>query len=161
MGSLKEPLVNRCIPLIFSPYSNAELLEMCKDRLVEFNLSEEKIQSIVNRCRGNPRVLNVLCRRLFYLLSYNLPKDVSALDNLIQEVLNLDTSGMSPMEYNYLEFLSNNGGRASLSLLVNGLHLSRDTILRDIEPQLIYNKLIRITSKGREINENNLELHGI
>jgi len=38
-GNLKEPLINRCIPFIFHPYSQKEINLMVKTRLNFFSFS--------------------------------------------------------------------------------------------------------------------------
>jgi len=55
------------------------------------------------------------------------------------------------MDRRYLETLKTLGGKASITLLQYSLGLTRETILREIEPGLIHMGLLRIGPKGREL----------
>ena len=151
-GLLKEPLYNRCIPLVFEPYNSTDMFHMCSDLLFRYSLEDKLCQTIVERTNLNPRVLKVTCTRLGYIFSnHGIPKTEADLNEILTNILNIDSSGLNAQERRYMEFLSNVGGHASLSHLVYGTRIDRSTILRDIEPGLLYSGKIRITPKGREI----------
>lgn len=157
LGVLKEPLVNRCIPLIFDAYTLSNMVEMASNTLRTFQLSMPILESIAIKCKLNPRINKILCIRLSYVFrNSRLPTSAEELDQLCENILNIDREGLDSMDRRYLSFLKEAGGKASLNLICNALHLTRDTVLRDIEPGLIYTKKLKITSKGRELNDDNI-----
>jgi Holliday junction DNA helicase RuvB len=153
LGMLKEPLVNRCIPLVFDPYSLEDITMMVENILGSYLISREVATAIAEKTKLNPRVAKMLCTRLKYLFSnLGIPSTADQLDLVISEVLDINKEGLNTMDRRYLEFLRSSGGRASLGLLQNGLRLTKETILREIEPGLIHLGLIRISARGRELN---------
>jgi Holliday junction resolvasome RuvABC ATP-dependent DNA helicase subunit len=151
-GALKEPLLNRCIPFIFEPYTNEELCVMGSNMLSPFRLGSEKVLEIVTKCKGNPRTLKIVCKRLTYIFrNYITPKSIAELLDILFEIMSIDAEGHTSIERKYLEFLDAVGGRASLSAIQNGIHIDSHTIARDVEPQLLYSGLLKITSRGREL----------
>lgn len=152
LGAVKEPLINRCIPLVFEPYVIEDMIQMCKDYLCTYELSLEVIESIANKTKLNPRVAKILCQRLGHIFNVGIrPKTKLELDTLVQEILDISPSGLSPMDKRYLEFLDVVGGQASLSLISSSLRLDKATILREIEPSLIHLGYLKISSRGREL----------
>jgi len=148
-GNLKEPLVNRCIELIFAPYTEEERLQILKTYL-QHELSDEFLQEILNRTT-TPRNIRNTCRRLDYIInSVGVPNSFEELNNILEGVMQIRTGGLTNLDRIYLNFLEE-VGRASLQTLIYGTGLDKNTILRDIEPRLLYTKVIKITSKGREL----------
>jgi Holliday junction resolvasome RuvABC ATP-dependent DNA helicase subunit len=154
MGVLKEPLINRCIPFMFEPYSEDDIRKMVKEILSGVQLSDDIIDSISGRCFGNPRIVRNLCMRLSYVFKKIVPLNVDELDAIMENIMAIYKDGLNPLELRYLDFLNEVGGRASLSLIAYGTHLDKASIMRDIEPKLLYLKKISITSKGRSLINN-------
>jgi Holliday junction resolvasome RuvABC ATP-dependent DNA helicase subunit len=152
-SELKEPLRNRCINLIFAPYTEEELRQIVKQKLPEIQgKSNEYVDLIVKSAEENPRKITKLCIRLATITKiYQFPRTVEELKLLLSEILNIK-DGLNPQEQEYMKVLSRLG-MASLETLTSILGYSRNTIKYEIEPSLLYNKLIQITSKGR-INAN-------
>jgi Holliday junction resolvasome RuvABC ATP-dependent DNA helicase subunit len=152
LGLVKEPLVRRCIPLVFDPYTLSDMVGIVSNILSEFRLSSTVYESIANRCKHSPGIAKVLCQRMSYIFrNVRIPTNLADLDRLIEDILAIDKSGLNAQDRRYLAILQINGGRSSLDLLCNTLHLDRSTVLREIEPQLIYLGYIKISSKGREL----------
>jgi Holliday junction resolvasome RuvABC ATP-dependent DNA helicase subunit len=146
-GILKEPLLNRCIQFIFENYTEQELKYMIESFLPG-KVSPEIINSIYRRSKGNPRIANMICKRLSYMaVTYSTEE----IENLLDDVISIDSNGLNYQDLKYLEFLEKVGGRAGLDLISNATHLDKNTILREIEPGLIYLGKIRISSRGREL----------
>jgi len=159
-GKIKEPLRNRCIPFIFHPYSLNEIADIIKDSLQIPNIPEEFAIEIANRSRGNPRVAKKICERLGYVFrSYNIPKDLNSLITILEEVLYIKEKGLTRFDEIYLEYLNKVGGRASLISLISGTGIDRTTILTEVEPLLLYQGLVEITSRGRTLVENRSAQH--
>lgn len=149
-GILKEPLRNRCVQFIFSNYSEEEMKTIVRD-LIRYNLTDDMILLISNRSRNTPRVAKVICIRLNYIFkSYGVPKNVDELDKVLTEILNIQEGGLTEQDLNYLDYLRR-VNRASLNTIMSGTRLDRETILTEIEPLLLYQNKIKITSRGREL----------
>jgi len=155
-GKLKEPLRNRCIPFIFHPYTLEEISRIVGDSLQTSNIPEEFMTEIANRSKGNPRIAKKICERLGYVFrSYNVPKDLDSLITILEEVLYIKEKGLTRFDEIYLEYLERVGGRASLISLVSGTGIDKTTILTEIEPLLLYQGIVEITSRGRNLTNIN------
>jgi Holliday junction resolvasome RuvABC ATP-dependent DNA helicase subunit len=151
-GDLKEPLVNRCIPFIFSDYSKDEMLQMIHTLLLKNNLylNSELEEVIVNNTQNNPRIAEQLCRRLVMVFkNYCIPKTREELENILMQVLQIH-DGFTEYHDRYLNYL-NRVRVSSLDNISSATRIDKATIKRDIEPYLLYKNLIRISSKGRGI----------
>lgn len=156
-GDLKEPLVNRCIPFIFDPYADGEMAQIINNDLRKWELHSELIWELVKVVKRNPRNAKVLCARLEYVFgNTTVPRTVLQLRTLLSDILNIE-DGMNAFERRYLEYLQNAGGQSSLNRIVWGTRLDENTIVRDVEPALIMAGKIRISSRGRELLEDNEE----
>lgn len=150
-GSLKEPLINRCISFIFEPYTEAELLYMAQRYLNNPNIPMYFVEEVSRRCKRNPRILKVLCTRISYILkNYRITNDDDYM-NILENILKVRAGGLDLHDELYLNFLKGIGGRASLNVISSGTGLDKNLILSEIEPGLIYLGRIKITSKGREL----------
>lgn len=145
MGKLKEPLTNRCIHFIFKKYTEEEMREMIIQNGVR---DENAIEKIILAAKGVPRVTKTLCQRIEYIYRNGGETDIN---KIIEDVMDINESGLNKLDRIYLEFLRRAGGRASLELISYGTGIDRTTIMRDIEPGLIFSEKIKITSKGREL----------
>jgi Holliday junction resolvasome RuvABC ATP-dependent DNA helicase subunit len=151
-GELKEPLVNRCVPLIFEPYSKPEMKRIICSKLPQLNLIF--VDVIVSISKGNPRIASILCERLDYIFNANgYPNSMEEMKGTLTEILNISPEGFSPYEIRYINFLRTAGGHASLDLIVNSTRIDKKTVLRDVEPTLILSGKVVIDHRGRSITE--------
>jgi Holliday junction resolvasome RuvABC ATP-dependent DNA helicase subunit len=150
-GSLKEPLINRCIPFIFEGYTDDELYYITQRYLNNPLLPNSFILEISRRCKRNPRIIKITCTRINYIIkNYRINSDkdyITILDNVLQ----IKNGGLNRHDEIYLDFLKRIGGHASLNVISSGTGLDKNLILSEVEPGLIYLGLIKITSKGREL----------
>jgi len=146
-GELKEPLVNRCIPLTLKPYTRDELYWIAQNNIKKsIKLTPEMVWRIVEVGKENPRIIKLnICKRLKYVIEKS-PESFEEFESYLNKIGYID--GLDPLEKEYLKVLNQLGGVASLTLLCSALHLSRNTLTRDVEP-FIVGKYIDITSKGR------------
>jgi len=150
IGDLPEPLVNRCMSLYIEEYTEKDLKNMAKHFL---KINDDKIlEEIVNRSRGVPRVVKTLIERLkvYYRNSGKHPSLDFTIDVL--NTFGVYRDGFTDVDYKYLELLENNKA-VSLKTLSKYLGVPTNTIENYIEPFLLRNNLIQITSKGRILNE--------
>lgn len=148
-GVLKEPLINRCIQFIFAPYQEEDIVDIVSNSF-SIKIPREFNQEIASRSRGNPRVAKILCKRLnFYFNSLKITT-LEDLRNVLDNYMEIESGGLNRLDNIYLNYLGN-VGKSSLMNIVGGTGIDKDTILREIEPFLLYKKIIRITSRGREL----------
>ena len=150
-GELKEPLVNRCIPFIFSEYSEQEMLEIINTEFQNqgFSFDGDTLKSLIKNSNSVPREAVNLAKRLSIIFrgSNVFINSQEEMDKTIEDYLGI-TNGLSPFHKSYLEFLRK-VGTASLDRISFGISLDKKTIQRTIEPILIKKGLITVTSKGR------------
>jgi hypothetical protein len=150
-GSLPEPVINRCINLIFEEYSPYHIKEILKSSL-EITLKEELIDFLSYQCRNNPRVAKMIAFRLSIICSYEgIPQTTGELERCLNRI-GIYRYGLNELDLRYLEFLQE-VKISSLERLQRGTGLDRDTIINEIEPYLVKMGFIRISSRGREFTE--------
>lgn len=151
-SGLKEPLSNRCFPLIYSRYSELELgtiVNLFFERK-KIYLRPKMIKRIVNSSKKSPREILNLCRRLYFWFRQNeIPRDEDQLGMIIQEVFGISEGGFTELDFSYLDLLKR--GPLSLNTIVSSLNVPKDIVLREIEPFLLEKSLIKITSRGRSL----------
>ena len=150
-GVLKEPLRNRCIVLEFGEYSDLEATIIINN-LMGFELPQALTEVIINATSKVPRELKMLCSRLRYIFRIKgVPETSEVFLKLMYDILDLDVRGYNPTQRRYLDYLDSIGGSASITTLSNGLRIPRATLLREVEPRLLYDQKLIITSKGRSL----------
>ena len=151
VGKMNEPFINRCVPVIFSTYDNPDLLLIAHDTFKGKVPPEEVLQRFIEASNGNPRELKMLCTRLQMLTGIKGLKTAEEYFEVIERTLDIDTRGLQYLDRKYMDYLENSGGTASLTALVYGTGIDKTTIQRTIEPRLIDRRIIRVTSKGRQL----------
>lgn len=149
----KEPLSRRCIELTFNTYSDAEIKEIVEEFYGEHNfpLRYKFYKIIANISRGRPSTALTISNRLLMILkSIGVPESSEQFFGILQEFLGIDSLGYNELDRRYIEFLQKSG-RASLNTIALTLNIDKKVILEEIEPKLIEDSILRITSKGREI----------
>lgn len=151
-GELKEPLVNRCISFTFVNYTHEELCEIINEFFLKNNiqLPESQIQLIERNCNGIPRIAKSISQRLLMIIKNRGIQTDEELSNIISDVFQLQ-DGLDFRHRTYINFLQH-AKVASLDLISYATKLDKATILREIEPVLIYKDLIQITTRGRKWN---------
>jgi Holliday junction resolvasome RuvABC ATP-dependent DNA helicase subunit len=148
-GSLKEPLRRRCIQLIFSKYTDEELA-----RIVDLYLPNSPEILIKNLIGFSPGEIKVICDRLSIISrNGNIQLNEENSLNLLNNILNIK-DGLTNLEEVYMNYLRT-VKISSLNNIIGSTHLDKETVLFEIEPRLLYNGLISITSRGRKIKEQN------
>jgi Holliday junction resolvasome RuvABC ATP-dependent DNA helicase subunit len=154
VGLLKDPLVNRCTYVYtFEPYTTEELREMAENLFNERgrdNVNPEFFDSLVTWSGGVPRILRNLVNRFDVVFKTFTPTTTEELVELAEGVLNLDERGFDAQDRRYIRVLEDYG-RCSLSLISAATGLTKETIQKYIEPKLIGMRVIRISSRGREL----------
>ncbi len=153
-GNLKEPLVNRCLNLSFVNYDLASLRLIFKERLGNIVLRQKIMDELIKSSGGNPRILVRYASNIRMILKQR-HELITNQDELVENVLGIK-DGLNPLCAFYLQTLLTLGGKASLDRLCSVTRIPKATILTEIEPVLLYQDLISVTSKGRVINVENI-----
>lgn len=149
-GNVKEPLMNRCVPLIFTEYSQEELREIVKIPYTT-PVSDDILDKVIDLGGRNPRQISSLSRRLsMYERVYGRIEDF---DSVLENIFGYK-DGLDELSRTYLRKLSELGGRASVEALARALHVDQNTIKYIVEPNLLYKNKITISQRGRCLNEN-------
>ena len=155
---LKEPLTNRCIVFNLLPYSNREIATIIYKTFRNHRqiLPNEFCLILATYSRGNPRVAKLLAKRLSLLfIRIGKPNTLEELEEILLLYFNLKSGGFTEFDKMYIDFLRNNRV-AGIDTISRILCMPKKTIQVEIEPFLIKQGLIRITSRGRVfVGENN------
>jgi len=152
---LKEPLVNRCIPFVFEPYTLDDITKIIRpvfEKRGLGKLSDDWLYKFAGYGRNNPRISKTNALRIALLL--NKDSDTITAENVfgvIKEYLNIERGGFNHYDRNYIECLEKCGGTASLALLESLMQVPKNIITKEVEPFLIGRGLLRISRTGRTL----------
>jgi Holliday junction resolvasome RuvABC ATP-dependent DNA helicase subunit len=154
-SKLNEALQNRCINLIFAPYTKKELRKITQIRLPILKDKPKSFSDlIIKGGDSNPRKIVNLCIRLqTVFMKYRFPDSKEGLISILADILNIK-DGLDIQQQTYLETLKT-FSHVSLDTLASVLGYNKETIKYEIEPGLLYRGLIEINSKGRSIKNGN------
>lgn len=145
---INDPLLTRCIVYTFEPYKFPELMSII---LVNYpDMSLESVKIIASRCRGVPRIALQYCQRFIALVEDDYRTYNREETSLLFNNIGIYNNGFTQLDYDYLEALKRLK-TASVNTLSAILIRDTDTITKIVEPFLLRNNLINITSRGREI----------
>lgn len=152
--NLKEPLVNRCINLDLEEYSIEDLKTVAKQffRKKKIEIDEKLYDVIIFNTRLVPRSVINISKRLYFIFKQDgIPGSPGELLNLIAYYFGLQ-DGLTELDRKYMEFLNRNGV-AGINTLCANLNIPKGVIINEIEPYLIRREFIRITPRGRKLND--------
>ena len=154
LGSMPQPLKDRFkFTAEFEQYTLDELTDISVKvaESYEFKMPKTTARKIAKTCRYNPR--HVVSRTEWirdYMLA-NKKKRITSQELMTAiQMQGFDEDGLTPTDHRYMNVVINDGpvGLASIASKIN---VQPETILNDIEPFLLQNDLIKITTAGREI----------
>jgi Holliday junction resolvasome RuvABC ATP-dependent DNA helicase subunit len=149
---LPEALTNRCRNFLFGNYTDEELKQIFKFHS-KLRYPEEVLDHIINVSGRNPRIIVKTfgeALKMHYKLQVNVPNNGEEIIKVIDTLFGIQGELDRPSRQ-YLETLESLGGRASINLIASAMHIDLNSIKYQIEPALLYKKLIKITSRGREL----------
>lgn len=152
---LKEPLVNRCIVLSLEKYTIETLAWIIQKVFKKRKLNIEYFwcKELAHYCRENPRIAKATATRVaFVFQQVMIPETVEGLHELMYQMFGATQNGLTPQDREYLEALETCSGLASLKTLKGITNLPGKMIEDSIEPYLISKGLIKMTTKGRQLN---------
>lgn len=140
---------SRCRRIDFQPYTIEDirnvLLEHATRKGIRFeNEVENRVAAV---CRNTPReaVKIVEDIKQYCFIKSKTSFNLSDWDFLTQ-ILGLKPLGLNNLEFETLKLLKTYGNM-SLTSIANNLSVSRSSIMNDVEPFLVENRLIKIDSK--------------
>lgn len=150
---LPEALTNRCKNFVFTDYTDGELREIFRFHS-KLKFSDRVVSYIIDVAGRNPRVIVKTFNEVLEMHYRNPDIIADFTDDQIIETINSlfgIEGGLDKISRQYLECLKSLGGRASINLISSVMKLDLNTIKYITEPVLIYKKMIKITSRGREL----------
>ena len=154
-GMLSAPLRDRFgILAHLDFYASVDLEEVVRRsaRLLGIPMTEDAVREVAGRSRGTPRVVNKLVRRLRDFAEVHGDGRVTV-DVAVAafKALGVDEKGFDQNDHRYLRTLVQTfrGGPVGLSTLATALSEEKDTLEDLVEPYLVQQGFVRITSRGR------------
>ncbi|NPV88789.1 Holliday junction branch migration DNA helicase RuvB [Coprothermobacteraceae bacterium] len=156
---LSKPFVSRfSIRVPFNYYSVEDIETIIRGALSSNGLSiaPEALRQIAVRCRGTPREALQLVRRLVEYGAINQVDDLQLHDvHELFKLLNVDEHGLSSLDRSYIAALAStfNGGPVGLRVISSSLGIDVQTVEGVVEPYLMMQGLVTITSRGRKLTQ--------
>jgi len=150
IGAMDLPLRSRFVELFFRDYTNEELMKIIAVATKHFcNLNDNVLNRIAIRSRGVPRVaINLAYRLIRYCQVHKINFTPANIDKMC-EYFGMDESGITIQDKKYLDALKNINRPTGLTTLSALTNLDKNTLTLIIEPFLLKEGLITVTSSGR------------
>lgn len=149
LGALPKALEERFGYVFFIDcYEDWEIVALIKSLLKqwELTLSEEEINIIANNSRGIPRNVKRILRRV---VDYKTINNSCEIQEIIKEC-GFIFQGLTEVDLKYLMFLSKaEKETAGIKTIIQGTNIDEQTIIKKIEPYLVFKGYINKGSKGR------------
>ncbi|CCE67017.1 Holliday junction branch migration DNA helicase RuvB [Candidatus Mycoplasma haematominutum] len=158
LGALPKALEERFGYIFFVDcYTDAEIKtlinQLCKKWTLFLNKKE--IEVIVSNSRGIPRNAKRILRRV---LDYKTINKGCSLQEVIKEC-GFTFQGLTELDLKYLRFLEKSHSYiAGIKSIVQGTNLDESTLMKKIEPFLIFKGYVSKTFRGRILTEKGVEL---
>ncbi|QDF64823.1 Holliday junction branch migration DNA helicase RuvB [Mycoplasma nasistruthionis] len=143
-------------------YTDQDILKIINNtcQKMEINLENEHQKLIANYSRQTPRLANHLIARVNdFAIAQNQGNITKKIIKKTFKYLDLYEHGLTKDHVEYLETLKDGFDERFVSLdTITGLLLhTKETIVNEIEPVLLFLKLIHKTSKGRQITSKGID----
>ena len=139
-------------------YNNDEIEQIVKNSATRNSIliDEQSIIEIANHSRQTPRIANNLLKRVYDFALYEKIKEINI--SIVKKAFNcigVYKLGLLQTQIEYLKTLHIvfNDSYASLDALSSIVKDDRYTIINEIEPTLLYFKLLEKSSRGRKITD--------
>ena len=153
-ATLPGAFKSRCLQFVIQPYTLEDIVKIVTERLERglTYIQPSQALEIAKRARLNPRVAILLAQRIYRLVK--LERMPFQLQTIIAELdrLGIDERGYDDRHRAYLRCLEAVGRPIGLKTLSMRLGIDVDTLQEEIEPTLIKDGLVEVTSRGRIIS---------
>lgn len=157
-GSLSAPLRDRFGIVEHLDYYSPESLGKIIRRsaaLLQYELESEAAEVLACRCRGTPRIANMLLRRVmdFALVSRVTCIGATVVNQALSK-LRVDTRGLGRMDREFLKVMRDrhDGGPVGLESIAAALHEEKSTLEDVYEPYLVAIGFVNRTPRGRQLS---------
>lgn len=158
-GSLSAPLRDRFGIVEHLDYYSSESLSrivLRSARLLNMQLDERASLLLAERCRGTPRIANMLLRRVmdFALVNNQVTINVDVVEKALQR-LGVDTKGLARMDRDFLRVMRDRyeGGPVGLESIAAALHEEKNTLEDVYEPYLVAIGFVHRSPRGRQLSQ--------
>ncbi|AWX42824.1 Holliday junction DNA helicase RuvB [Metamycoplasma cloacale] len=139
-------------------YNTKEIAEIISNSAIRNNISidNKSIEMIALHSNNNPRVANMLLKRVFDFSLYDNQKMID--EELVKKTfgfIGIFDGGLTQIQIQYLETLNNVFTKkyASIDAISSITKDDKQTIINEIEPQLLVKKFIEKSPRGRRITD--------
>lgn len=144
--TVPKPLLDRFTHNFqFVPYSDTAIAQIISN--IDSGIPAT---DLVPYCRSNPRVAK---KRIKWLKDFCCAKEIKKIDGgVIEEAMHqidISKDGLTLDDRLYLDYLKRNKARSGMTAIANGTGLSKRKITEEIEPFLLQQKYIMLSSGGR------------
>jgi Holliday junction DNA helicase RuvB len=157
-GALSAPLRDRFGIVEHLDYYSTQSLGLIirrSARLLNIHLDESAALVLAARCRGTPRIANMLLKRVmdFALVNGKQTIDVEGVESALTR-LGVDTRGLARMDREFLRIMRDrhDGGPVGLESIAAALHEEKTTLEDVYEPYLVSIGFINRTPRGRTLS---------
>lgn len=150
-GDLPDPFSSRCLQFTFISYSIEELAQIAVkySQRIKMAITFDTGILVAKRAKGSPRRVEKLVQRMFFIIDRGYhPLTIRGINAAMNDI-GVYNGGYTDADQMYLKFLAK-VGKASLNTICRAIRLDENTIKNEIEPFLVQNGHISITSKGRQ-----------
>jgi Holliday junction DNA helicase RuvB len=158
-GALSAPLRDRFGIVEHLDYYSTESLVKIIGRsagLLNYQLDTDAAHVLASRCRGTPRIANMLLKRV---MDFALVSDATSIDtklaNLALSQLGVDMRGLGRMDREFLKVMRDRheGGPVGLESIAAALHEEKTTLEDVYEPYLVSIGFVNRTPRGRQLSQ--------
>jgi Holliday junction DNA helicase RuvB len=157
-GALSAPLRDRFGIVEHLDYYTPESLSLIisrSARLLGIRLDDAAALLLASRCRGTPRIANMLLRRVmdFAIVTGRDAVDAQTVENALER-LGVDTRGLARMDREFLRTMRDRheGGPVGLEAIAAALHEEKTTLEDVYEPYLVSVGFVNRTPRGRQLS---------
>lgn len=139
-------------------YTYEQIGKIVLDEIKRANkgISKDAVRLIVRASKLNPRsAVNLSRNSVNYSIAMNKSIDYPLVEKVLIES-GVDRKGYNAIDREYLKALNTFKKPTGLSTIASFIGVDRQTIVDDIEPNLIKKGLISLTSRGRELVKKNI-----
>lgn len=159
VGLLSAPLRDRFgIFRSLDFYKQDELIEITRRSaaLLEIEIDVEGAEELAKRCRGTPRIVNRLLKRVRDYTQVRADGTISKRTvKAALELEGVDEKGLARLDRRYLKTIIDyyKGGPVGIEAIAATLQEEADTLVDVVEPYLLKTGLLTRTSSGRKASE--------
>ncbi|NBO37650.1 Holliday junction branch migration DNA helicase RuvB [bacterium] len=157
-GALSAPLRDRFGIVEHLDYYSPESLCLIirrSARLLNLQLNEDAALVLARRCRGTPRIANMLLRRV---MDFALVQGKTEIDSEVAQRalarLGVDVRGLARMDREFMRVMRDRheGGPVGLEAIAAALHEEKTTLEDVYEPYLVSVGFVNRTPRGRQLS---------